>query len=34
MLDGPVVIKNSALDRTGAWSNAFFGRDLHGADAP
>ena len=27
MLDGPVVVKDNALDRTSAWANAFLGRD-------
>ena len=27
MLDGPVVVKDNALARTSAWSNAFLGRD-------
>jgi methylenetetrahydrofolate reductase (NADPH) len=32
MLDGPVVIKDNALDRTSAWLNAFLGRDHHGTN--
>jgi methylenetetrahydrofolate reductase (NADPH) len=27
MLDGPVVVKDNALDRTSAWANTFLGRD-------
>jgi methylenetetrahydrofolate reductase (NADPH) len=27
MLDGPVVVKDNALDRTSAWANALLGRD-------
>jgi methylenetetrahydrofolate reductase (NADPH) len=27
MLDGPVVVKDNALDRTSAWANVFLGRD-------
>ncbi len=31
MLDGPVVIKDNALQGTSAWLNNFLGRDHHGA---
>ena len=27
LLDGPVVVKDNALDRTSAWANTFLGRD-------
>jgi methylenetetrahydrofolate reductase (NADPH) len=27
MLDGPVVVKDNALNRTSAWANTFLGRD-------
>jgi methylenetetrahydrofolate reductase (NADPH) len=27
LLDGPVVVKDNALDGTSAWANAFLGRD-------
>lgn len=27
LVDGPVVVKDNALDRTSAWANAFLGRD-------
>jgi hypothetical protein len=27
MLDGPVVVKDNALDRTSAWANTFLERD-------
>ena len=30
MLDGPVVIKDNALQDTSAWLNNFLGRDHHG----
>jgi methylenetetrahydrofolate reductase (NADPH) len=30
MLDGPMVVKDNALDRTSAWANALLGRDHHG----
>jgi methylenetetrahydrofolate reductase (NADPH) len=33
MLDGPVVVKDNALDRTSAWANALLGRD-HNARPP
>jgi methylenetetrahydrofolate reductase (NADH) len=29
MLDGPVIVKDNALDRTSAWANAFLERDHH-----
>ena len=32
MLDGPVVVKDNALQGTSAWANTFLGRD-HQADA-
>jgi methylenetetrahydrofolate reductase (NADPH) len=31
MLDGPVVVKDNALDRTSAWANALLGRDHNGS---
>ena len=33
MLEGPVVVKDNALDRTSAWANALLGRD-HNASPP
>ena len=33
MLDGPVVVKDNALQGTSAWANAFLGRDHTAADA-
>jgi methylenetetrahydrofolate reductase (NADPH) len=33
MLDGPVVVRDNALDRTSAWANALLGRD-HNAGTP
>jgi methylenetetrahydrofolate reductase (NADPH) len=32
MLDGPVVVKDNALDRTSAWANTFLGRDHNTRD--
>ena len=32
MLDGPVVVKDNALQGTSAWANAFLGRDHQAAD--
>jgi methylenetetrahydrofolate reductase (NADPH) len=34
MLDGPVVVKDNALQGTSAWANAFLGRDHQARDAP
>jgi len=32
MLEGPVIVRDNALDRTSAWANALLGRD-HNAKA-
>jgi methylenetetrahydrofolate reductase (NADPH) len=32
LVDGPVVVKDNALDRTSAWANAFLGRDHRARD--
>jgi methylenetetrahydrofolate reductase (NADH) len=32
MLDGPVVVKDNALQGTSAWANTFLGRDHQARD--
>jgi hypothetical protein len=34
MLDGPVVVKDNALQGTSAWANAFLGRDHQAQRTP
>jgi hypothetical protein len=34
MLDGPVVVKDNALDRTSAWGNTFLHRDHNTRGGP
>jgi methylenetetrahydrofolate reductase (NADPH) len=34
LVDGPVVVKDNALDRTSAWANAFLGRDHRARESP